>query len=494
MNSAVSTSALVRSSLSKAGYGLPQQRKERTSVAGILDFTTFTKPDYDVNWHHRVLCNALDRFVTGACKRLMVFMPPRAGKSELVSRRLPAYILGRQPDAGIIACSYSADLASRMNRDVQRIIDDDRYGALFPDTSLSGKNIRTMARGSYLRNSDIFEVVNHRGFYRSAGVGGGITGMGFQYGVIDDPIRNRADANSPTYRENIWDWYTSTFYTRQEKDAGILITLTRWHEDDLAGRLLKAMEDGGDQWEVISFPAIAEHPLAPDDPRDIGEALWPNKYDLKKLEAFRIALGEYEWSALYQQSPLPPGGGLFDTAKLEITDTPPECVKTVRFYDLAVTAKKTSDYTAGLLLGVTADEQFVVLDVWRGQKELPDVHEVIVQNGAIDGVNTRIRLEAEKAGIVQLQFLLRDHRMRPYTIDGVPPQGDKYTRAGPVAARVNAGRVLLKRGAWNRAFIDELSTFPAGKHDDQVDALSGAYALLSEPMPYARARENPFYE
>ena len=157
------------------------ERAATRSVGGVLEFTTVTKPDYNVNWHHRVLCDYLDRFVSGEIKRLMVFMPPRHGKSELVSRRLPAYILGRDPSAGVIACSYSADLASRMNRDVQRIIDSDAYGRIFPDTRLYGANVRTVAKGTYLRNSDIFEVVNHRGFYRSAGVGGGITGMGFNY-------------------------------------------------------------------------------------------------------------------------------------------------------------------------------------------------------------------------------------------------------------------------------------------------------------------------
>lgn len=471
-----------------------QAQSDTTSVNSLLDFIHLTKPDYQTNWHHRVLCEYLDRFVSGEIKRLMVFMPPRHGKSEQVSRRLPAYILGKNPNASIIACSYSADLASRMNRDVQRIIDTPAYEGLFPNTRLYGANIRTVARGAYLRNSDIFEVVGHSGVYRSAGVGGGITGMGFHYGIIDDPIKNRQEANSPTYRDNLWDWFTSTFYTRQEKDAGILLTVTRWHEDDLAGRLLNlAAAEGGEQWTVIDFPAVATHTQHADDPRELGEALWPDKYDLEKLDRIRIALGEHEWSALYQQSPLPPGGGMFDTQKIRVVDTAPECVQTVRFYDLAITAKRKSDYTVGLLLGVTKDEQFVVLDVYRKQAELPDVQEAIIQNAGIDGKETRIRLEAEKSGIVQLQFLLRDKRARPYTIDAKPPLGDKRTRAAPVATRVNAERFMILRGGWNRAFLDELAVFDSGAHDDQVDALSGAYAMLSEPPPTVHVRENLFF-
>ena len=157
-----------------------------------------------------------------------------------MSRRLPAYILGLYPNSTIIACSYSADLSSRMNRDVQRIIDDERYHDVFPSTHLFGSNVRATAHGSYLRNSDIFEIVGNHGVYRSAGVGGGITGMGFLYGIIDDPIKSQKEADSATFRELVWEWYTSTFWTRQDKDARILLTLTRWHEDGLSRALTRS--------------------------------------------------------------------------------------------------------------------------------------------------------------------------------------------------------------------------------------------------------------
>ena len=266
---------------------LPVHKGVRIEKArrSLLGFTTYTYPDYQVNWHHKVLCGYLDHFVSGEIKRLMVFMPPRNGKSELVSRRLPAFILGKDPNASIIATSYTADLASMMNRDTQRIIDDDKYAELFPKTTLFGSNVRTVAKGSYLRNSDIFEVVGHKGVYKSAGVGGAITGMGCVYGIIDDPIKNRAEAESLTYRKALRDWYTSTFYTRLEKDARVLITLTRWHEDDLAGRLLKLAQEcpDADQWTVVNFPAIAEDTRHHDDTRNTGEPLWPDKYPLKEL-------------------------------------------------------------------------------------------------------------------------------------------------------------------------------------------------------------------
>lgn len=196
----------------------------------LSHFSTFIKPDYRVNWHHHVMCRYLDEFAKGTIKRLMFFMPPRHGKSQLISRHFPSYMLGRNPNTNIIACSYTASLASAMNRDVQRIMDDEPYHKLFPDTQLSGKNIRTTALGNWLRNSDAFEVVGKRGIYYCAGVGGGITGRGFDRGLIDDPVKSRAEAESETMREGVWDWYLNDFYTRRMNDeAGICITLTRWH-------------------------------------------------------------------------------------------------------------------------------------------------------------------------------------------------------------------------------------------------------------------------
>ncbi len=235
-----------------------RRRKARRS---LLEFTRYTKPDYEVSWHHRLICQRLDALLRGEIRRLMVFAPPRHGKSELISRRLPAYYLGRDPDASIIACSYSAELAARMNRDVQRIIDDPAYARLFPATRLWSSQVRTVAKpGTWLRNSDLFEIVNHRGVYRAAGVGGGITGMGATLGIIDDPIKNEEEAYSATVRRNVLDWYKSTFYTRLEKDSRIVLIMTRWHRGDLAGALLEeaAATPDADQWEVLSFPALAQ--------------------------------------------------------------------------------------------------------------------------------------------------------------------------------------------------------------------------------------------
>lgn len=329
----------------------------------LLHFNKYTFADYQVTWHGVLLCDYLDRFVEGDITRLIVLMPPRHSKSEHVSRRLPAYILGRFPNARIIAASYGADLASRMNRDVQRIIDSPEYAEVFPNTRLFGKNIRTIADGSYLRNSDIFEVVGHRGVYRGAGIGGGITGMGFDFGIIDDPIKNRKEANSKVYRDGVWDWFTSTFFTRQEKDARILITLTPWHPDDLAGRILKDMRDNpdADKWTVLKLPAIAEEPLAEYDLRQPGQALWPDKYTEAQLDSIRRTVGLFEWNALYQCRPQPREGGLFKWADIDqnrATD-PPDFIRVVIGVDPSGSAD--GDEVGIVVAGLGRDKHAYVL-------------------------------------------------------------------------------------------------------------------------------------
>lgn len=225
----------------------------------LIDFTINTKPDFVTGWFNQIIAQELQQFyqdvIDGKQPRLMIFAPPRSGKSELFSRRFPAWAFGKNPDLQIIACSYSADLASRMNRDVQRIMDDEIYHSIFPESSLNNKRISTLS-GQALRNSEIFEILGHSGAYRSAGVGGGITGMGADIAIIDDPIKDAKEANSETVRNGVWDWYSSTLYTRLSPRSGVLLGMTRWHEDDLAGRLIEEAKNGGDQWRIIKFPPL----------------------------------------------------------------------------------------------------------------------------------------------------------------------------------------------------------------------------------------------
>jgi predicted phage terminase large subunit-like protein len=399
--------------------------------------------------------------------RLMIFLPPRHSKTTTTSRLFPAWFFTQAPHLRIIMASYGATLAYRNSRIVRNLISRSDYQATYP-------NVRLASDSSAV---DEWDIADNDGGLIAAGVGGGITGHGGNLIILDDLVKSRAEAESETYRQRVKDWYENDLLTRLEEPGGaIILMMTRWHMDDLAGYLLESERD---KWDVLSLPALAleNDPLG----REVGEALWAERYSVDILNERRARMGEYAFNSLYQQSPMPSKGGLFDIGKIEVIDLTPECKQIVRFYDLAVTAKKHSDYTAGAKIGITQDEDIIILHIYRVQKVMPDVEKDIAQNANLDGRKTYIRLEAEKAGIVQLDYLLRRPDMRGYTIDAVPPVGDKYTRAQPFASRVNAGKVKMLRGAWNRALLDEMAMFPMGAHDDQIDALSGAYEMCATP-------------
>jgi predicted phage terminase large subunit-like protein len=460
----------------------PAARGVHPATQSMLAFTMHTKPDYQVNWHHEAICGQLDRFISGDIRNLMIFTSPRHGKSELVSRRLPAYILGKFPDDPVIACSYSADLASRMNRDVQRIIDDERYQELFPETRLFGSNVRTTAQGTYLRNSDIFEVVGHRGVYRSAGVGGGIVGMGFKWGIIDDPIKSQKEADSATFRESIWEWYTATFWTRQEKDARKLLTLTRWHEDDLAGRLLDLAKSDptADQWEVLSLPAICEDPDAPFEQRALGEPLWPEKYGLDFFAA-ALANNPRQFAAIHQQSPRAREGNMFKLKDLPIVPTAPALGRRVRYWDLGGSDSNTADFTVGVLMNAASDDLFYIEDVERGQWSPKERNERIRTTAEKDRAKYgHVETWIERVPGLAVEVIDAIVRyLAGFPVHTEMARLDKTTRADPLASQCEAGNVRVVKGDWNAAYRDEMCTFPNGKKDDQVDGSSGAFSKVA---------------
>lgn len=452
-------------------------------------FVLATMPDYDMGWVHERVCDELEDFLQAVVEkkspRLMITMPPRSGKSQLASRHFPAYALGRYPDLSIIATSYSADLASRMNRDVQRIMAEDSYGRIFPESSLSEKNVRSTAQGSYLRNSDIFEIVGHRGVYRSAGVGGGVTGMGADICILDDVLKDRASADSPTIRQNIWDWYTSTLYTRLAPGGGVIVMNTRWHEDDLSGRLLDAQARGeGDAWRVVNFPAIAEV----DEPpyRKKGEALHPNRYPLEQLLKIKATIGTRDWEALYQQHPVPDGGAIFRDEWLQRTwlpnDLPAKFDAVIMSWDLSFKGGDASDFVVGQLVGRHGGDYYL-LDQLRGRWSFT---ETVAQ---VKELAERARARFPRTAP---RILIEDKANGPAVIDAlkhevsgivpVEPDGSKEARAHAVTALFEAGNVLLpdrSLASWVDEYRLELTRFPSGAHDDQVDATTQALRHLS---------------
>lgn len=769
----------------------------------LSGFIWRTLPNYQMGWVHEEICNELDRFlqdvIDGKSPRLMLTMPPRHGKSEIASRRFPAYALGRYPDISIISTSYASDLASRINRDVQRIMDDDVYARIFPDTKLNGKNSSGMS-GAYIRNSDIFEVVGHNGVYRSSGVGGGITGMGgecvtedtkiatpcgnilaknilagmpviaynhttkkteicmveavkeryaesiyelhsnkgrslkvtgnhpvysrgkyipastiaestpivcgmwqrvynhgvsvqkentprafqrflfkrmfsilgkqneqrtsqvrqmwavvqkreqilrnlfaycqrmeqgywhkaskknlsclssrvfgcaswqksffnilfdgvqkqgtfyrnagqnecafqrvcdrkkntgkgsllaqersFQeisllrfvqwckkfasascrfrpceqcyqqscggmqrlsYGnsqarsawgirteiitknqkisyadgikvidiqvskchnffangvlvhnclIIDDPFKDRAEADSPTIREKVWDWYTSTLYTRLAPGGGIILIQTRWHTDDLAGRLLQAEASGdGDKWRVVNFPAIAE---ADEPHRKQGEALHPERYPLEQLLKIKAAIGTRDWEALYQQHPTPEGGTIFheEWLKYWLPKDLPNFDQMVLSWDMTFKEGDASDFVVGQAWGRKGGD-FYLVDQMRGRWGFTDTMEQFKRLAEKYPQATR-KLVEDKANGPAVIDSLKHH------ISGiipVEPDGSKVARAHAVTALFEAGNVYIPDPSlfpWVWEYITELTQFPSVAHDDQVDATTQA--------------------
>ncbi len=443
----------------------------------FVSFVYATLPGYIMGWVHERICAELDAFLAAVharqSPRLMLCMPPRHGKSELASRRFPAYVFGRFPDMSIIGTSYSADLSSRLNRDVQRVIEQPEYEAIFPETRLSAKNIRTSISGNYLRNSDLFEIVGHKGSYRSAGVGGGITGMGGDILIIDDPFKDRAEADSPTIRRKVWEWYTSTLYTRLAPGGGILVINTRWHMDDLSGRLLEAARTGeGDQWRVVNFPAIAEE----DEPhRRRGEALHPERYPLEQLAAIRTAIGTRDWEALYQQHPTPDGGNIFKAEWLRFwlpKDLPENFDQMVISWDMTFKDGDDTDYVVGQVWGRKGADRYL-LDQVRARMGFTDTLAAFRALADKWPQATR-KLVEDKANGPAVIDSLRHHVSG---IIPVEPDGSKTARAHAVTALFEAGNVHIPHPqacTWASDYVAELTQFPGAAHDDQVDATTQA--------------------
>lgn len=453
---------------------LARPHAEPQRIGTFRQFVERIKPGYQWYEHCERLASVLQRVADDRVRRLMIFAPPRHGKSEEVSRLFSAYYLLRHPERWVGINSYAADLAYTLSRSSR-----ENYaaggGATKPDAG-AVKHWETMGGGGLW----------------AAGVGGPITGKGFHLGIIDDPLKNAEEAASALIREKQKEWYRSTFYTREEPGGAIVVIQTRWHEDDLSGWLL-AEEIGEDTdtpegWHVVNFEALKERERRPfpatvtleRDWREPGEPLCPERYPAEKLEKIRSRIGGYVFGALYQQNPTPREGSHFKVARLNIIDAAPAGLRTCRAWDLAAT-EGGGDYTAGPLLGTDDDGRFYVLDVKHGQWGTDDRNSVLRQTAALDGKPTHIRLAQDpgQAGKEQAQSLIR--MLAGYTVKAERVSGDKVTRADPFSAQVNAGNVSLVKGPWNAAYIEELRQFPLGAHDDQVDASSDAFAELAVP-------------
>lgn len=448
-----STDALLNEALARA--------EARESLIG---FTEYTFPEYETAEHHRRIADALEAVERGEIDRLMISMPPRHGKSELASKRFPAWYLGRKPKGQIIAASYNSDLATDFGRGVRNIVGDRRYSNIF------ATGLQPDSRAANRWNTD------GGGVYVAAGVGTAVTGRGADILLIDDPIKDREEADSENQRDKVWDWYTSTAYTRLMPGGAVIVIQTRWHEDDLSGRLLDAEGRGGDQWHKVILPAIS----------DEGQALWPERYPLKKLNRIRAAIsttGIRDWESLYQQNPTPAEGTYFQRQWFEDRHTTtPEPLHIYITSDYAVT-EDGGDWTEHAVWGFNG-EMLYQLDWWSGQatsdvwiEALLDLCQtwkplcVFGEGGVI-----------EKSVRPMLKRRMRERKVF-CRMEWVPSVKDKPTRARAFQARAASGKVSLKQGEQGDDLLAQLLTFPAGKHDDKVDVCALMGMVIDEAHP-----------
>lgn len=460
--------------------------RRRQARSKLLHFTNFTFPQYHAEPAHELIARTLDQVVSGEIRRLMIFAPPQHGKSELVSVRLPAYWLGRRPDDGVILASYAADLAYAKSRSAREIVEGSEYRRLFPEVATSRDS----------RAVNHWQIAGRRGFMKAVGVGGPVTGHGGPLGIIDDPFENWEQAQSLTHRERVWDWYRGTFRTRIHEHGAIVLIMTRWHEDDLAGRLL---QQGAEGWTVLRLPALAEGQAERDtnnakmhlavglpEPlgRQAGEALCPGRFSAAALAELKTDVGSLVWSAEYQGAPTLPEGGMFKREWLKIVEAAPAEGRSVRYWDKAGSAN-AGDYSAGVKLLRSTDNLYYITDVVRGQWSSGQRNAIVEQTAALDGERVTIWVEQEpgSGGKESAEDSIR--LLAGYSVHREPVTGEKWVRAMPLAAQCEAGNVKLVRGAWNGPFIEELTGFDTGTHDDQVDAASGAFNKLAKKKGFA---------
>lgn len=506
------SSALVRPSDAQRELARREQARRH-----LVSFSEYVAPNYyRAAAHHRLIAEYLELVETfvrtkgkSGIGRLLVLCPPRHGKSEQVSRHFPAWVLGRMPDTRVILASYGADLATKHSRAAREIVKGDRYQTVFGGLATVDAPVQLSADSQSVEAWDL--AAPHRGGMVAAGVGGAITGTGANILIVDDPVKNRAEADSETAREKVWEWWTSTAYTRLEDGAAVIGMLTRWHGDDWAGRLLKAQasDPKADQWVVVCLPALWGEPVIPDgktfeeaqheamlegvwiereDPlgRRDGQALWPQKYNEDDLQRIRVNVGPYDFEALYQQQPYLRSGNMFRRDWFPVVNEPPkgdDIVAQVRFWDKAGTSGG-GKRTAGVLMALTSGGLVFVLHVEKGQWSSYEREQTILKTAMADrqrpGPRVSIWHEQEpgSSGKDSAEATNRMLAKAGFYARFETPTGDKVTRAEPWSSLAQGGGVRLVLGGWNREYIEEHAAFPKGNFLDQVDASSGALSKL----------------
>lgn len=432
--------------------------KARTNLYEYVKLTVLSQPGYVDGDHIFTICDTIQHFLESDKSGLVITTPPRHMKSTICSECLPAWFISNNLQREVIISSYNQAQARKMSRSCRLRFETDIHKRIWSDIRFKVDAVDEL---------QVEGKLNGRPNLIAAGVGAGLTGSGADLAIVDDPLKDAVDASSSLIKDNIYEWYRSVLVTRLSPGAKVLIVMTRWAYDDLVGRVL---QDDPDQWEVLHLPAID----------DAGNALWPERFDVKTLLDRKRSVGSRVFEALYQGRPSPAEGGMFKRQWFNVTDHPfpPDAIR-CRYWDRAAT-ENGGDYTAGVLIAMK-DGQYCIEDVVHIQANPAEVERTIRATAQMDGPNVSIRMETEpgSSGLTVIDHYAR-HILQGYDFRGDRPTGQKEVRALPYSAALENGLVSVVRGQWLTDFIDEHCQFPYGAHDDQVDASSGSFNALAE--------------
>lgn len=421
----------------------------------LIAFAVTIHPDYEVAHHHKLIANKIQDLVDRKLTRLMVFMPPRHGKSMLISELLPAWYLGNHPDHEVIFTSYSQEVAGDFGRKVRNMMLEPIYQAIFPgvtvrDDSSSVKRFHT----------------NQGGAYFGAGAGGALTGRGANLIICDDIHKNREEAHSDTTTKSIKEWWGSTLFTRRLPDAVVVIVQTRWSDKDLPKHLL---DTEGEKWEVLSLPAISEE----------GEALWPTRFPLTVLSEIKQTIGSHDFEALYQQRPSAIEGAMVKRGWFKFYKVlPSDLQEQIQSWDLTFKESSTSDFVAGQVWGMRGADKYLI-DRLKARMDFPTTVQAIRRMSA-KHPKTYAKIVEEKANGAALIATLKNEIMGLIAFN---PRTSKEARLMAISPEIEAGNVWLPDPSiapWVHDFIEEVCGFPNSKNDDDVDAMTQALLRFRE--------------
>ena len=446
----------------------PEEAKIELCRRRLAAFSITADRNYILNWHHRIVADALERVERGECKRLIICEPPQHGKTNQCTVKFPAWYFGKHPDRNIITCSYNSTHAKYFGRMVKRLGLSPVYRHIF------GNTIIGQGRGQSAA-SQWFDLIGG-GSYRSFGIGVGISGIPADGLVIDDPIKSRKEANSLTTRNTIWDWYANEAYPRLMNNGWIIIITTRWHEDDLVGRLLEKEKEGGDQWEVINIPAIAEED---EDYRDKGEPLWPEKHSLDSLIVQRNT-NPMVFSALYQGRPSIMGGNIFKVDDFGFYDRLPDTFDIlIQSWDFTFEDTESGDMVAGGVWGKNGDDIYLLFRVFEKLDFSKSVDKFLMVSRKFPGARTRL-IEKAANGAAIMSFL----KKRGIKFKSITVTDSKDARASLAAEHMKAYHIMLpnkNKAPWVDKYLENMLNYPKARYDDDVDQTSQAINYLCRP-------------